>query len=242
MNELTISSLIAVLRKSLVYIIVAVIVFAVAAYAYCSVIAVPTYQAKASFIGGNGGVGTELEESDIIKSSDISASLALIKTYVYLLESDGVYKQVAAELEGMDYTANQLKSMTSITTRDEDSLFIDAKVVCENPEDAIKIVNALLDVGSAYIMKAMPNAYIVGVEESTYAVQNYPNTATTIVFAAVLAFILVYGICLIASMMDTTIKGEQNFTDTYDIPVLGNIPNFKIAAKREEKSGYEKRV
>ncbi len=234
MNELSISTLISILRKNLAYIISAMVVFAIIAYAFCSFIAVPTYQAKASYIGGNGGVGTDLEERVTIQNSDVSASLALIKTYVYILQSDTVYSKVAKALDSK-YTAAQIKAMTEVLPRDEDSLFIDVKVTCEKPEDAVKIANAFIKVGSEHIMVLMPNAYIVGVEDTTYAVQNYPNTMTTVTFAVILAFALVYGICLIASMMDKTIRGERDFTENYDIPVLGNIPNFKVAAREERK-------
>ncbi len=234
MNEISISTLISILRKNLGYLIAAMLIFAVVAYSFCAFIAVPTYQAQASFIGGNGGVGTDLENRDTIQSSDVAASLALIKTYVYVLQSDTVYTKVAKELDSK-YTAKQLKTMVEIAPRDADSLIIDVKITSVKPEDAVEIANTYLKVGSEHIMALVPKAYIVGMEDSTYAVQNYPNTMTTVALAVILAFVLVYGICLVASMMDKTIKGEQDFTDNYDIPVLGDIPNFKVAAKEERK-------
>ncbi|MBO5105816.1 MAG: hypothetical protein J6C29_02850, partial [Clostridia bacterium] len=54
MNELTLSNLLGILKKSLVYIIIVSILFAIGAYCYCKFIATPTYQAKISFIGANG--------------------------------------------------------------------------------------------------------------------------------------------------------------------------------------------
>ena len=39
----------------------------------------------------------------------------------------------------------------------------------------------------------------------------------------------------IINAMDKTIKGEKDFVANYDIPILGNIPNFKTAAREEKK-------
>ena len=47
--------------------------------------------------------------------------------------------------------------------------------------------------------------------------------------------VLVLAIAILVSMMDKTIKGEKDFSANYDIPVLGSIPNFRVAAREEKK-------
>ena len=47
--------------------------------------------------------------------------------------------------------------------------------------------------------------------------------------------VLVFAVAIIITVMDKTIKGEKNFVANYDIPILGNIPNFKVAAREENK-------
>ena len=52
---------------------------------------------------------------------------------------------------------------------------------------------------------------------------------------AFLGAVFVFVIAIIINMMDKTIKGEKDFSANYDIPILGNIPNFKTAAREEKK-------
>lgn len=234
MNDFSILDLVSILRKSIWYIISVMLVFAVAAYVFCTVVAVPTYQAKASFIATNGGVGTDLEDGTTIKSTDVAASLALINTYIGILKSNAVYKEVAEEVD-LGYSAFDIKSMTTVECRDEDALFIDVRVTSENPEHSVKIVNAFLEKGSKFVLTKMPKAYIEAVEVSNSASKNYPNTLTTVFLAAFVGFVLVVVIAIIIDMFDKTIKGEENFAENYDIPILGNVPNFKVAAKGDKK-------
>ena len=45
----------------------------------------------------------------------------------------------------------------------------------------------------------------------------------------------VFILAFIVNVLDKTIKGEKDFSANYDIPILGNIPNFKAAAREEKK-------
>lgn len=240
MNEFSISSLILIARKCIWHLIASVLICAVVSYCYCSFIATPTYQSKVSFVASNGGMGANANETDKIISSDVAASLAMINTYVDVLKTSGAYRQLSTALGGK-YTATQLKKMISVQSRHEDSLFIDVTVTSTSPNESVRIANAFLNLGENYVSTAMnepDKKLILKAEDSSSAVQNYPTTAITVVIAAVLGFVVVYAIALIINVMDKTIKGEGDFAATYDIPILGNIPNFKAAAKGEKK--YEK--
>lgn len=240
MNEFSVSSLIAIARKCIVYLITAVVVCAVLAFCYCSFVATPTYQAKVSFVASNGGVGNAAQDTNKFSSADVAASLAMVNTYVDVLKTNGAYKQLETVLN-KKYTSRQLKNMILVEMRDEDSLFIDVKVTTTSPEEAVSVANAFLSIGENYVSNAMnepEKKLILKAEESYSATQNYPNTPFTVVIAAFLGAIVVFAVAIIVNVMDKTIKGEADFTEHYDIPILGNIPNFKSAAKGEKK--YEK--
>ena len=237
MNELTLSNLLGILKKSLVYIIIVSILFAIGSYCYCKFIATPTYQAKISFIGANGsgfGIQTE-EDDDFFTTTDISASRALILTYVGLFKTSGFYDMIQKEC-GLDYSSAQLSGMVSFVQREENSLFIDVTVTCTNPKHAIKIAETIYEFGDDYLVGQLPIAYVKAIEDTnSTAVQNYPVTSTTMMAAVILGAVLVFAIAIIITVMDKTIKGENDFTANYDIPILGNIPNFKAAAREEKK-------
>lgn len=236
MNELTLSSLLGILRKSLIYIIIVSILCAIGAFCYCKFIATPTYQAKISFIGTNGrDFGVQTEEDVSFNTTDISASRALILTYVGLFETRGFYEMVQEKC-GLDYSASQLDGMVSVKQREESSLFIDVTVTSTNPKHAIKIAETIYEYGDDYLVETLEIAYVKAIEgTNSTAVQNYPVTSTTMMAAVVMGAVLVFAIAVIITVMDKTIKGEKDFVANYDIPILGNIPNFKAAAREEKK-------
>lgn len=248
MNELTLSSLLGILKRSVVYIIIVAFLFAGGAYCFCKFIATPTYQAKASFIATNGGIysedvdasqssGTSLTDSteSKISNTDYAASRNMLNTYIGLFKTRGLYTMLK-EKTGLEYSAAQLKSMVQVVRRADDALFIDFTVTCTNKQHAILIADTIYEIGDEFIASKIPSAYVMGVEDSgSKAYQNYPVTFITVVVSAIVGGILVFIIAFTINILDKTIKGEKDFSANYDIPILGNIPNFKAAA-REEKN------
>lgn len=242
MNEINLSDLFKVFKKNLIYIIIAAIVFTIGAFAYCKFIAVPTFQANISFIGANSsGFASQTGEADSdIKATDISASRALILTYVDIFKAEDFF-EIVAEKSKLDYTAKQLKQMVSVSQRSEDSLFIDIAVTATDPEHSIKIAETIYECGGDYLVTYLPNAYVKAFEDTnSTAVKNYPNTPSFVFAAAFLGALFAFAIAFIISIMDKTIKGEKDFTSRYDIPVLGTVLSFKVAAREEKKYRYEK--
>lgn len=242
MNEFNMANLIGILRKCVWYMAAVAVIFAICAYAFCSFIAVPTYQSKISFIGTNGGM-SELSEEEMaqitkINSADIAASLVLIPTFVDVFKEADLYEQVSETVKkvGLDYTTTQIKSMVSVSARSEDSLYIDITVTTPNPKHSVIIAEAIYALGGDFVISKMPRAYVKEMGNTGgAATQNYPNTPITIILAAFLGAVFVFVIAIIINMMDKTIKGEKDFSANYDIPILGNIPNFKTAAREEKK-------
>lgn len=241
MNEINLSVLLNILKKRLIYIIMAAILFTLGAFVFCEYIATPTYQAKISFIGANSiGFASQTGEDDTdIKSTDISASRALILTYVDIFKAEDFF-EVVAEKSKLEYTPKQLKQMVSVSQRSVDSLFIDVSVTSVDPEHAVKIAETIYECGDDYLAIYLPNAYVKAFEDTnSTTVQNYPNTPAFVLAAAFLGALLVFGAAFLFFIMDKTIKGEKDFAEKYDIPILGSVPNFKIAAREEKKVRYE---
>ncbi len=237
MNELSLVAIFNVIKKQLWKICAAAAACAVAAFLFCSFIATPTYRTKVSLLGSNGGVATNIDGAGTISNANVTASLALINTYVGILGTDGIYEKTATE-SGLSYSAKQLRSMISVSARSEDSLFIDVTVTCTDKNNAVKIANTFLNLAEDYIVEVMPNAYVRPLDPAKSVTQNYPRTTFTVALAALAGAAVVILIALIVSTLDHTIKGEEDFSANYTVPVLGNIPNFNLAVKENRK--YEK--
>ena len=237
MEELTLSALLDIFKKCLIYIIIAVIVCAAGAFCYCEFVATPTYVAKVSFMGANSsGFGAQTSEDDNdIKSTDISASRAIILTYVELFKTTDFFEMVA-ERSGLEYSANKIKSMVNFSQRTENSLFIDVQVTSANPKEAIKIAETIYSCGGEYLSTLLPNAYIKAIEgTNSIARQNYPVTSSAMAISALVGAAFVFALSFIITIIDKAIKGEKDFEAKYDIPVLGYVPNFQSAAREENK-------
>lgn len=234
MNELSLMTIFNIVKKQLWKICAVAAACAVAAFVFCNFLATPTYKTKVSLLGSNGGVATNAEGAATISSANVTASLALINTYVDVLKTDGIYEKTAAQC-GLNYTANQLKAMVSVSARSDDTLFIDVTVVTDNKNNTLKIANTFLNLAEDYIVDVMPNAYVRPLDPAKSVAQNYPNTPVTVMLATVLGAAAVVLISIITSTLDHTIKGEEDFAINYNIPVLGGIPNFNIAVKEKKK-------
>ena len=206
---------------------------AVAAFIYCSVLATPTYQAKSSIIGSNGNlatdVNTNIATSDTsVHSGDLSASLSLTETYVYMLtklptESETFINKIT-DAGLIDYFNN---SSVNITAREE-TLIIDISVVSTDREVAKQIANIYSEVSSEFI-----ESYNIGmVKELSKArstTQVSPQTFIATALAAVFGIFVTALAVIFIAISDRTVNGEEDIKNNYDMPILGVVPNFQIS-------------
>ena len=130
-----------ILRK-LWAIVLCAVICAVGAYVYFSNFVNPVYRATASIIVTNGAVSTD--RTEYIASSSISASASMLTTCADILRTKDAYKFLTEEFNNK-YTASNYASMTSISVRSSDSLFIDISVNNNSKALAVKIVNAFTE-------------------------------------------------------------------------------------------------
>lgn len=236
MSELTLSTLLGILKKSIIYIVIAAIVFAAGAYVYCKFVAVPTYQTSVALLATtSSGFANQDQDSPGTDTTDLSGIRSLIATFIDTLSTRD-FAELIKEKTGLEYSAEQLKDMINIVRRSDQSLFMDVTVTCTDAKNAVVIAEAICEYCDDYLVSKFPSAYFLALEDSgSKAYQNYPNTPTTVLFVAVLGAVLIFAVAIVINVMDKAIKGEKDFSANYDIPILGNIPNFKIAAREEKK-------
>ena len=246
MEEKTINNMDLVInawRRIWVIILVAIIV-AGTAFGYCKLFLDPKYTATASILVTNGAVTTTIQDSngkttDKISGSDISASLLLTHSIVDVLNTYNNYEAVAKQIEkeiGKKYTATELMSKSTVARRSEDTLFIDIKFTSNDKEEAKFLANSFGKISCQYIPNIIPNAE-AGVVSSAYdAPKTYPRTTTATAVAGLAGAVIAYIVLFIIESTNRSIKGEEDFTNTFDVPLLGAVPDFENA----EQGGYRK--
>lgn len=246
MNEFSIYHIFRLIVKNFFIIFLSAVVCGVATFCYNQFKVDERYSASGSIIVTNGGVLDEIPNdpqyvgSDKINNSDITASINLLTTVKdLLLSKDSIYKDLSLKIDGK-YSAKQLKKFVRISTREDYSLFIDVQFELNDREDATKITNMFLELTPACISEVLPNSRTSIITLSEGAQKTYPRTLISTIIAmfigALLAFVIVY----IISLFNTTIKSEEDFKERYNIPVLGDIPDFSTAKSSKYSKSYYK--
>lgn len=216
--------------------ILAGVVCAVTVFSYCNFYLTPSYSATASILVTNGAVTTSYDDTtDKVSGSDISASLYLAYTVVDILNTPDIYKKVADSLGGK-YEYQSLMGRSSVARRNEDTLFVDVTFSSTDPKEAMRIANKYVEVACEYIPEFIPSSRAMVASTAIKSVMTYPRTVRATGIAGILGAVIAYVVLFIIELSNRSIKGEEDFTANFDVPLLGSVPDFENTAG----SGYGK--
>lgn len=237
MEEKTINimDLVMLAWRKLWILVIATVVCAVAVFGYCKFFLTPSYSATSSILVTNGAVITSYEETtDKISGSDISASLYLADTVVDILNTPDIYIELADTLGEDDFQS--LRGGFSVARRSENTLFIDITYSSTDAVKAKETANIFADVACDYIPSFIPSARANVASTATGASQTYPRTTMTTAVVGILGAAVTYVVLFIIESMNRSIKGEEDFANSFDVPLLGAVPDFENV----ETGGYRK--
>ncbi len=224
MNELNLLSVFKMILNRIWLVIIAVVVFAASAFSYCTFFATPVYKSSASIMITNGAIITE-ELNSTVSNTDINASLYLVDTCVDILKSPKIYQELSKAI-GEKYNYKSLKGGFGVSKRGDTSLFIDFSFKSTDKDEAIKIVNAFATLSIDYIREIIPSARVNVMSESDGASMVSPRTTVTTFYFALIGALLSSAIIVVFNLLDQTIKGEEDLKTTFNLPVLGCVPDF----------------
>lgn len=236
-KEINIADLFWLAWRRLWIIILAALICAGLALTYCEFIAEPSYKATASVLVTNGAIAGEIEATgDKVAATDVSASLYLADTITDILKTPDVYMQLSHELGG-DYTYVNLMESFTISRRSDDSLFVDLEFVSGDPMQAMHVANTFAEIACQYVPEVIPYAYARVTATASKSTLAFPQTTTTTVIAALLGAVLAYAIAFVVEYTNSTLKGEEEFINKYNVPLLGSVPDFENA----DEDNYSKK-
>ncbi len=231
--------------KHWVVLVLAAVISAGTVYGYFNYVAEPKYTAKGAVVITNGGIISQTDreiDAEIenkLESSDISTSYGFLDTAVDYLEDQGIYRQLAEVLENK-YTFSQLKSRTSVSRREDKSLFIDVSYTCNNGEEALLIVNEFIKLVPDFIEEHVPNTAVYYSLAYGSSLQR-PSNSSLILIAGILGAAAVYLVIFLIYSADNIIRDEENFKDHIDAEIIGVVPDFAMSKLTEKKySKYNK--
>ena len=234
MNEsLTIQQIFRVLLKKWWIILISVIVCGSVGFTYSTYVLAPQYTSIGTLIVNN----KQSRETASININDINASQKLVNTYAIILKSNAFVNRVKEKIN-LDYSVSKIQNMVTYSSVNNTEVLAVA-VVSENPEHSATIAETVLDLATEEIGKYAEVGSVKILDHANLPVSpsspNIPlNTLIGILLGAVLSVLMIF----ITEMMDTRIKGADDLSDRYNLPVLGIIPS----AEHKEESKNEKSV
>lgn len=237
------------LKRVWIIAIVSVAGFAVT-YVVSQYIIPPKYTSSVSLYVNN---TSEMQSLNAVNINDINASQKLVNTYIVILQDDEVLSQLGQRLlqeynpEWLAYhlALDETRAGPQVSTERLRSIITMSSV---NSTEVLKIEAETMDAAlSARICTLMtevaPNTLMRVVKAGSVEVigsakpadeQSSPKVMlnSAIGFAAGLALAVV--VVLLIHILDTTVKDEEGLKQRFNIPILGEIPDFSAP----QKGGY----
>lgn len=158
--------------------------------------------------------------------SNIGQAQEIVNTYTQMMKTDRVLNKII-ETAGLDYTANDLRGMIGTFTT-KGSPFITLTVTCSNEEDALTIINTMIDVAPQEIYDVLRVGYFEAIDTPTAPLTPYVASPwKKVLIGGVGGGIIPFVIILLYAIFDTKIRNINNLVNAYDLTILGTIPTIQ---------------
>ena len=241
MEELDLKDLFELFWIKNVQILRIILIFIVIGIIYTVGFTTPMYSSSTSLVlvgtsNSTDTTGTSGQTSEIT-TTDITINSKLVATYSELVKTKNILGQVISNL-GIDVDEDELKKNIEVTAK-EDTELIEITVENENPVYAAKIANETAKVFKEKIageIYKINNVYIVDEAEVESTPSNINHTKDVAIFGIVGLIIAVMYV-LIANMLDTTVKTQEDIEKNIKIPVIASIPVYDVDSEKTERKG-----
>lgn len=241
MEELDLKELFEIFWNKKVQILLIILIFIVIGIIYTVGFTTPMYSSSTSLVlvgtsNSTDTTGTSGQTSEIT-TTDITINSKLVATYSELVKTKNILGQVISNL-GIDVDEDELKKNIEVTAK-EDTELIEITVENENPVYAAKIANETAKVFKEKIageIYKINNVYIVDEAEVESTPSNINHTKDVAIFGIVGLIIAVMYV-LIANMLDTTVKTQEDIEKNIKIPVIASIPVYDVDSEKTERKG-----
>ena len=217
--EIDLLELFYALKKQILWIILAAIVGGTLAFAGTKLLMTPMYESTTTML-------VLTKETTLSSLADLQMGSQLTKDYSILITSRPVLTDVIDQLDlDMDY--KQLKNMITVTNQD-DTRILQLSVEYSDAKQAKEIVDKLSEVASEYIgdkMEVTPPKIIEKGEVPTS--RSNTGVAKMAVMGVLAGMILCAGVIVIRTIMDDTIKSEEDIEKYLGLSTLSVIPDRK---------------
>ena len=238
MEEIDLKELFVMFWNKKIQIILMILIFMVIGIIYSVGFVTPMYSSSTTLVlAGTTNSTDQNQPAEAITTADLTINSKLVSTYSVLVKSENILGQVISNL-GINVDAEQLKKNVEVTSV-EDTELIEITVSNENADYAAKIANEIANVfkekiaGDVYNIN---NVYIWDDAKIATEPSNVNHLKDIVVFAFIGAVVAVMYV-IIANMLDTTVKTQEEIEKSIKIPVLASIPMYDMEMEKLKKKG-----
>lgn len=240
MEELDLKQLINIFWNKRKQILIVVLVCIILGAAYSFLFVKPKYKSYTTIlltkVQAEVVDGQEIKTTETITQTDLTLNQKLIATYSELIKSKNVLREVIKNL-GINHSEDALKSKITVSAI-EDTELIQISVVDADPIIAKQIANETARVFSKKVAEIynINNVYTVDAAEVADEPYNINHIKDILIFAVIgLVISAVY--VLVANMLDTTVKSQEDVENVLELTVLASIPFINDDPKNILKGG-----
>lgn len=230
MEELDLKQLVNIFWNKRLHIISIVLVFAIIGAIYSFLLVTPEYKSYTSLILSKSETSGQ-DNTGAITQTDITLNQKLVPTYSQLIKSKNVLREVIDNL-GIEDSEETLKNQITVSAIDDTEL-IQITVTSVYPEKAKQIANEIASVFTKKVSEFYNISNVHIVDEAEVSTEPYNiNHAKDIIIFIVIGIVISCVYVLLANMLDTTVKSQEDIEKQIGVIVLASIPVIREDTKK----------
>lgn len=207
------------------------------AYVYTANFITPMYRATVTIYVNNLSGSTDGGYHEYISATNLATSQRLVTTYVNIIKSNTVLKKVI-EQSGMDLTVEQVRNMMTASAVEDTEMF-NVHVSNADPELAAAIANVIADVAPDEIANILEGSSTKIIDRAEIPQYRYtPSFRKNTFLGCTAGAIVAAGYIVLCILLDQRIKDEEELDRLFNLPVLGEIPEFDPSRAKKGKHSY----
>ena len=231
MEELNLKQLINIIWNGKKYIIITIILSVLLGIGYSYFLVTPKYEASTTLVLAKAEEKATNEISTGITQTDLNIKQNLVSTYRELIRSKTVIREVMENLKIKDLKETTLKNNITVSSV-RDTELIEITVKDENPERATNIANEIAKVFTVHVAEIynINNVHVIDKAELNnvpYNVHHSKDIAVIALIGAILSIVCI----IILSLLDTTVKTQEDIEKVTGMIILAEIPEISFDLK-----------
>lgn len=221
------------LKRKIVVLLAALLIGAAAAGAYTQFLVTPMYSASSMLL-------VLTKETTLSSLADLQIGSQLTQDYSLLLTTRTVMEEVVDNL-GLDMTYKELEECIEISYP-SDTRIMEITVQYPDPEMAKTIVDEVADVGAEFIgdqMEVVPPKIVEKGEVPKKPTS--PSMMKNVAIGGLAGLVLAAGIVVLLTILDDTVKSEDDVEKYLGLSTLASIPDRKDYISGGKTSNNRKR-